>query len=279
MKLYNALSLIFPNSFTAKVFAVAFLGTHIPLLALAVQALTAEGAFSDQVVILLWALGATLVGTAATLLALRAMLQPLYLVEDTMRQVEELGSSPLLPAHYTDEVGRLMARTNRLVLHFNETVEENVRQACEDALTGLLNRRGFDAALPSGQAGAILMVDLDRFKMVNDLHGHAIGDTVLSRTATVIAASLRDNDIVARFGGEEFVAFLPNAQEDEAVQIADRIRLAILSEVHAEGTTVSASIGVALAQRGQPIAMALAQADQAAYVAKAQGRNRVSLAS
>jgi diguanylate cyclase (GGDEF)-like protein len=279
MRLYAALSRVFPRSFTAKVLAVAFVGTHVPLLALVARALTANGALEDQLDVLLWALGATLLGTAATLLALRAMLAPLFLVEQTMRQVEEQGTSPILPARYGDEVGRLMARTNRLVLHFNDAVEENLRQAQEDALTGLLNRRGFDAALPRGQAGAVLMIDLDRFKAVNDRHGHAAGDAVLVQTAGVIAASLRGQDIVARFGGEEFVVYLPDAQAEEAVQVAERIRQAIAAEVVVEDTAVSASIGVAVAMRGQSTAEAIARADAAAYAAKAQGRNRVTLAA
>lgn len=279
MWLYSALSRVFPRSFTAKVFAVAFIGTHIPLLVLVGQAVLTNGSLAGQVGILLWALGATLVGTATTLLALREMLRPLYLVEQTMRQVEEAGTSPRLPSHYGDEVGRLMARTNRLVLHFNDTVEENLRQANEDALTGLLNRRGFDAALPAGQAGAVMVLDIDHFKRINDRHGHAVGDVVLSRAAALIAGNLRSRDIVARFGGEEFVAFLPGAQTAEACRVAERIRRAIETEVRLDESTVTISIGVAFIQPGQHPASGIVSADRAVYEAKEQGRNRVKVAS
>jgi diguanylate cyclase (GGDEF)-like protein len=275
MMLYAALSRVFPTSFTAKVFAVAFLGTHVPLLVLAGRALASTGSVAQHMDVLVWTLAATLLGTAATLLALRAILKPLFRVEETMHLFEETGKAAPLPTGYVDEIGRVMARTNRLVLHVTSKVEDSVRSAHEDALTGLLNRRGFEARTREDKAGAVLMIDLDRFKAVNDRFGHATGDAVLCRAAQVIASSVRSDDIVARYGGEEFVAFLPGADRDMALQIAERIRAAIAREVRAQDTPVSASIGVAMTDGLQTLGPALALADESAYAAKAAGRNTV----
>lgn len=278
MILYAALSSVFPRSFTAKVCAVVILGVHLPLLAIVLHAMATHGGLSPQAGVLIWGLAATVVACTAMLFALRALLRPLFLVEDTMRRVEERGSAPALPGDYRDEAGRLMLRTNRLVLHLSDTVEENLRTAREDALTGLLNRRGFEARVPRALGGAVLKIDLDRFKRVNDDHGHATGDAVLRHAARVILASVRGDDVVARLGGEEFLAFLPGAGMNEAHRIAERIRAAIVAEVRAAGTAVTASIGVAPRAPGEPVQVALARADDAVYASKAGGRNRVSLA-
>jgi diguanylate cyclase (GGDEF)-like protein len=199
----------------------------------------------------------------------------LFRVEETMRLFEEKGTAAPLPTGYVDEIGRVMARTNRLVLHVTSKVEDSVRSAHEDALTGLLNRRGFEMRTREAKAGAVLMIDLDRFKAVNDRFGHATGDAVLRHAAQVIASSVRQDDIVARYGGEEFVAFLPGADREMALQIAERVRAAVAREVRAGDTPVSASIGVAMTDRRLPLGPALALADESAYAAKAAGRNTV----
>ncbi len=160
-----------------------------------------------------------------------------------------------------------------------------VARASTDALTGLPNRRYFDefCALLARRRRAedaigILMVDIDRFKRLNDAHGHAIGDEVLRAVAGAIAAAVREDDVPARFGGEEFAVLLRNPHLEEAVEVGERVRYAVssldLSRFAVE--SVSVSVGVAVAtSHDQPIAEIIERADRALYDAKRRGRDRV----
>jgi len=159
--------------------------------------------------------------------------------------------------------------------------------AMVDSLTGLANRRAFlDSAAQLTQAQtardvpvAVFMIDLDRFKSVNDRFGHSIGDEVLRIFAESAQVNLRPTDIVARLGGEEFAVLLADACRDNAFKVAERIRstfAALAATVGGHAVNATVSIGVAIIQDPQQdIQALLAQADQALYRAKARGRNRV----
>lgn len=160
------------------------------------------------------------------------------------------------------------------------------KEAATDALTGLANRRTFDAAgtamvreaRASDQAIALLMIDLDHFKRVNDRWGHDVGDRVLRGAAGVVASEVGREGLVARFGGEEFAVLLPNTTVDAAMRLSERVRLAMETNVfriHPNVIAVTFSIGVA-AQAGDEIDLSklFSAADQALYEAKAAGRNR-----
>ena len=125
----------------------------------------------------------------------------------------------------------------------------------------------------------ILMFDLDRFKRVNDNYGHMMGDEVLKTTANVLQNGLRENDIVARFGGEEFVAVLPGASSKIAIAVAERIRQACyatkVTAPNGDPIQLSTSVGVTEYEPGEAIEIALNRVDEALYKAKELGRNRV----
>lgn len=149
-----------------------------------------------------------------------------------------------------------------------------------DGLTGVLTRARFfaDAGALDLSAAAVLMVDVDHFKEVNDTFGHQCGDAVLRRTARLLEASGRRGDLVARYGGEEFVICLPGTGHDEARERAERLRRAIeLSAVEFEGEalSVTVSIGLAAGGPGDTLDGLIASADAALLAAKANGRNRV----
>ncbi len=160
-------------------------------------------------------------------------------------------------------------------------------QALHDALTGLPNRQQFDErlalAIAEAEAGrggrelGVLFVDLDRFKRVNDTLGHAAGDQLLRVVVERLRRNLRDGDVLARWGGDEFVVLLPRvAGADEAAAVADRLLAALAPPVELAGAAlhVSASIGVALyPAHGRDAATLLKQADAALYGVKAAGRN------
>jgi diguanylate cyclase (GGDEF)-like protein len=162
-------------------------------------------------------------------------------------------------------------------------LEELVRT---DALTGVLSRRTLvdtlaaecDRARRFRHPFSILFIDIDRFKAINDLYGHGVGDDVLALVARTLRESLRPADIVGRYGGEEFVIGLVECPAAGAHEIAERIRVRIESASRAEiaeGIVVTVSIGLAVAEPGQGLEALLDRADQAMYQAKTTGRNRV----
>lgn len=162
-------------------------------------------------------------------------------------------------------------------------------QARTDPLTGIANRRAFmdwsaiEAARQDrgNQPLALMMLDIDKFKRVNDEHGHAAGDAVLVELTRRISAMLRRYDQFARLGGEEFAVALPNTQMAEAQRIAERIRDVVSRELYAvvePKIYVTISIGVTQLHVGESqVASALNRADAALYAAKQGGRNRVEV--
>ncbi len=170
---------------------------------------------------------------------------------------------------------------------------ENVRLealATRDPLTGIANRRRFDERLdqllaegrPARAPIAVLMLDLDRFKSINDRHGHPAGDAVLQQAVQRWTDSLRGNDLLARMGGEEFGLLLPGADSRRAVEVAERLRARVEHRpfrVRRLSIAVTVSVGVAVSPRGAGTpGRLLADADRALYAAKEGGRNRVVLA-
>ena len=160
-----------------------------------------------------------------------------------------------------------------------------IDQAMLDGLTGLANRRAVDDRLRgeflrmkrSAGRCAVLMVDIDHFKYVNDRHGHAIGDEVLRCVAAVIRDSVRESDFVARFGGEEFLVVLPDTDREGARTLAEKIRVAVAeARMPRYAGQLHISVGVAVATPAdEDEAVAVALADARLYAAKAAGRNRV----
>jgi diguanylate cyclase (GGDEF)-like protein len=172
-----------------------------------------------------------------------------------------------------------------LVLANERSVRIQRDAASTDELTGILNRRGFFAAAQlliarqakKGEPVSVLMFDIDHFKSINDRFGHIVGDDTLRMFAAIARGSLRASDVVARFGGEEFVPILPGSLADATIA-AQRVRLAFQAAgAGIAGRPVSAtvSVGAASASRCADVAALLAAADAALYQAKANGRNRV----
>lgn len=160
-----------------------------------------------------------------------------------------------------------------------------------DGLTGLYNRRWMNEyfkrqigrALSDNKPLALILADLDHFKLVNDNHGHMIGDEVLFAVASVLTQQIRPTDLLARFGGEEFAMILPDTSPEQAKITAERVRTAIEStriafnnEIHLD-IKVTLSLGVTSLMLGDDISNLLTRADHALYLAKKNGRNRVEV--
>jgi diguanylate cyclase (GGDEF)-like protein/PAS domain S-box-containing protein len=172
------------------------------------------------------------------------------------------------------------------VEHIN--TQELIDAALTDPLTGLHNRRGLEGraealhfrpgGIPVSQIW--IMVDIDHFKRVNDVYGHEAGDEVLKAVAEALRSTARVADIVARFGGEEFVLVLPDTSAEMAVRIAERLRLAIeglSTEVDGKAIRVTASFGIAQRAAQESQLEVLESADAALYSSKKEGRNRVTM--
>jgi diguanylate cyclase (GGDEF)-like protein len=157
--------------------------------------------------------------------------------------------------------------------------------AKRDPLTGALNRYGLRYELSkAAEQGdlkffplALVFVDIDHFKRINDLHGHDVGDRVIKEVSDVISNAIQRDDIFARWGGEEFLLIFPGTSPADARAIAERLRRAIASRAWPDGLQVTGSFGVSKAAAGEYLVDGIKRADEAMYLAKANGRDRVEL--
>ena len=207
----------------------------------------------------------------------RLLSHPVYLV---------LAAHPLLFAVLFGAFGTIRESQSRRIQKLIRRLED---KAHTDGLTGLVNQRTFQETLPlwvqeaarDGQPIALVMIDLDGLKPINDTHGHAQGDLVLRQIGRLIGAQARTTDLAARTGGDEFALVLPRTTGPQAVAIAERLRKEVAAAdcESVDGTTrlpVTVSIGVAVASAADKSSKELLKAsDRALYRAKAEGRNRV----
>lgn len=190
------------------------------------------------------------------------------------------------------------ARLNLLLKYAKKARQKAEDESCIDGLTGLLNRKAFASQLPGrlsgdirqGQSSAILILDIDHFKDFNDKYGHLIGgDRVLTQFGQVIKTTIRQSDMVFRWGGEEFIVFLPNTDLKKAMVVAEKIRQIVeknkFNIIDDEvSSQITVSLGVAATTKmsifkdtntSELLDKLTKLADEALYRAKRQGRNRV----
>ncbi len=145
-----------------------------------------------------------------------------------------------------------------------------------DTLTGVYNRRGCMKRLKNGNKRyALLYIDIDHFKKINDTYGHDVGDNVLKEVARLITAHIRKDDVFCRQGGEEFLLFVANASEPQAAAIAEKLRKHIQFHKFEKVGNITVSVGIAIRERNESIGSLIARADKNLYRAKNSGRNRV----
>ncbi len=183
------------------------------------------------------------------------------------------------------------AYSSRSISFYRRMLEYNKELtflANHDPLTGVMNARAYyevcnsliELSKRESTSFAVLFVDLDHFKKINDQHGHDAGDQVLKDVSTCLKNHVRHSDVIGRVGGEEFSIFLPNTDLIGAEQVAEKLRFeieALMPRIHSGPIRTTASIGVAISHTPTPtMANIQRQADQAMYQAKQQGRNRVS---
>ncbi len=226
-------------------------------------------------------------------------------LEESSRNLEAASES----TEITDLVAQIVAQTREIVAtnrefnaRLNETTAEANRlredleriraEAATDPLTGLANRKTFDEALESALSEArvsggevsLLMVDVDFFKKINDEHGHLVGDKVLKFLAATLRQTVKGRDLVARYGGEEFAVILRDTPCEDGVRVAESIRAAVeTAKLKRTGTEeelgrITVSVGVGSSRNFRSPEGLIGAADQALYVSKRNGRNRVTAA-
>lgn len=183
---------------------------------------------------------------------------------------------------YLQQQVDMLTNLAHVSLHFSQQHEQLVHDARHDSLTGLVNRGAFHEALRRGTdsaEAAVLYIDLDEFKPVNDNWGHEAGDRLLAEVAQRLSAACRVGDLVARLGGDEFAVLSPGCNAAEAVALGQRFIEALREPIPVgrASTTVGASVGVAVGAAGERVELAR-RADEALYRAKAAGGNRVDIA-
>ncbi|MGL4316473.1 MAG: diguanylate cyclase domain-containing protein [Pseudomonas sp.] len=194
-------------------------------------------------------------------------------------------------ASYVQALRQRMRQRRYALQAHQDTLRGMMRQledlVATDELTGLFNRRHFLRLalrelenLSGGRQHGLALIDLDHFKRINDVHGHAAGDRVLQTFAAVARACLRDGDVLARYGGEEFVLLLPNTDADQFTSCCERLReaFACAEPIGVQVDNLSLSAGMTLLAEGDDLDEALQRADQALYRAKRGGRNRCDAA-
>ena len=224
-------------------------------------------------------------------------------MEDKMRAFSEGGVDYISKPFHSEEV--LARVSTHLTLSFQkkelkrqnqelkeknalilDQAEELKKMASKDFLTGLSNRRDFieksqqeeTRFLRTRRPFAVILLDIDYFKQVNDTFGHDCGDIVLKGVAHTLETSLRQQDLVARWGGEEFICLLPETDFTGAMNVAEKIRISISSETHkcsTEEIKVTTTVGVAVYNGDEILHECIARADKALYQGKADGRNQV----
>jgi diguanylate cyclase (GGDEF)-like protein len=210
---------------------------------------------------------------------------------------EERFDAPIPQARYGDEVGDMLRALHVLKARSLERIslagerETLIRQlrisSNTDFLTGALNRRAFfvhgEQQLAIAQRYqrklALILLDIDHFKRINDLHGHLVGDNILRHAVERMCQSLREMDMLARYGGEEFIILVPEADLEQGVAVAEKLRLALMSSAfvidEVQTLTITASFGVSSLLPGEDLDHLISRADVAMYVAKQGGRNHV----
>jgi len=236
--------------------------------------------------ILTVALVATLVGTIATIYILIGLLKPLALTSSALKSYLKDQSLPDLPASYEDEVGTLMHDVQHVIGDLQTTIQELEIISTTDSLTGAINRMcmetklsALSSHLKSNKTITVAMIDLDKFKDINDKHGHHAGDLCLQHLVRVISKNIRSEDTLARWGGDEFLLMLTDPNIESAKKTYNRLVESLLNEAielpNGESIHLKASIGVSQCHEGYSIYDTIKQADDMLYKAKSEGGHTV----
>jgi len=211
-------------------------------------------------------------------------------IQDIRRIVDNIIAETKTMEESGSLLKKRLSRNTREIEALRKSLEKVKQQATTDVLTGLYNRRAFDTTLDiqakhatqTGQRLCLLMADIDHFKRINDNYGHLVGDNILRITAEMLKVCVKGKDIVARYGGDEFMILLPDTPLNGALTLAENIRSYFeTTQIKRKDTgkiigTLTLSFGVALYDPEETIDTFIQRLDKAMYHSKENGRNRVT---
>jgi diguanylate cyclase (GGDEF)-like protein len=284
---------LFPKSYLGKIMLVTCVGIHIPLLALILYYLfIARIDLAQALPSLAVALVATEVGCAVTLFVLYALLAPVSAASRTLRAYLKRGGLPRLSSGSEDEAGELQFDDQHAITHLDEIIRSLEELSAKDPLTGAYNRRACEERLAenvarverSGGTLTLAALDADRLKEINDHYGHVAGDACLRHLASTIERNIRKSDWFARWGGDEFVVVLWDANESfgaEAVlhRIAEDLRRNPARLPRGLEERLSVSAGIAWYRGREGARELFERTDAALRRAKRQGRGKIARAT
>ncbi len=228
---------------------------------------------------------ATLVGTAAALWALRGLLTPVRLASSSLREYLDSKKVPHLPIRFTDEAGRLMSDVQYAVEHLDATIRSLEGLSGTDHLTGVHNRREGEKRLAedvarakrSGVVLTVCVVDVNKFKSINDRYGHQAGDVCIHHVADVIRRNIRESDWLARWGGDEFILVLRDASPFASTELVLQRIVRDLKDSpvrlpQGDELVLTVTVGASRYLGEEDLQGLLTKADEAMYKAKREGR-------
>jgi diguanylate cyclase (GGDEF)-like protein len=266
------------TSYAGKFALAAFIGVMIPLLIFVFYLLLSRTDWNTMYPVIAALVLACFAGFLGTMWMLRELLVPIDLTAETLRNYIDSRKLPDLPVHFPDRAGRLMEGTQYTLTQLHETINRLERVSDTDDLTGIYNRRAGEKRLSEEvaraerdlQAFQLAFFDINRFKEINDKHGHSAGDACISHVAALLQLNTRRGDWVARWGGDEFVVGLHRNRALKMVmeRIVKAIDTSPCEIAPGLETRVSVSCGVAEYRFGDGPSGVLADADKAMYIAK-----------
>jgi len=225
----------------------------------------------------------SIVGLLTAFTVLR-ILKALSIVLSSLDKVERTQNFALrIQSKSEDECGQLTLSINKLLSYTDKIIKEKDTLASTDLLTGALNRRSFiekaEVEIKRSERYktplSLIFCDIDFFKTINDQYGHAIGDEVLKRIIIIFKINLRSHDLIARWGGEEFVILSPETSLIRAQELSEKLRQTIMTVSFPSVKHITTSFGVAQIKAGEQFSALCERADKALYQAKESGRNKV----
>lgn len=286
--IYKFLSrFLFPRSYLGKIMIIAFFGIQVPLLTLIIYSVFSNPlGYQFIIKILAFTVIASLLGTAFTLYFIYYLLFPVTLASSNLREYITDKKMPDLPTYYKDEAGQLMADVQYTVSHIDKLIKSLEKTSTTDYLTGIDNRFAAEKRLKEDIARSIrsnnkislILIDLDDFKKINDQFGHDIGDFCLKHAVNIVKSNIRESDWMARWGGDEFMILLFDADEAFVSHALKRI-ISSLDENSIPTTQgmirLTVSVGVSQFEQSYDFESFFKKADIALLEAKRRGKGQI----
>lgn len=218
---------------------------------------------------------------------LRILKAPSSLIDALNKVTKTQNFSLRLCENQKDEFAQMNCSVNKFLGYTDQIIKEKEKLASVDLLTGAMNRRSFmDVAEREMQRSSrhekplsLIFCDIDNFKVINDNHGHNIGDKVLKSFASIISQNIRKNDYLVRWGGEEFLVLAPEIDETQAAKLAENLRQMTAKLCMSKVKNITCSFGVAQMKKDESLENLHKRADEAMYKAKKLGKNKVCVSS